>query len=335
MIRILDGSVGHLLKTDPQISNLQGLEFKDKFANASYANIACPEIVERIHSSYVAAGADIISTNSFGCTLRSLAKIQGLENKRDELVIQACRIAKRAAVEVSVAGVVPPLGDCYLGAPLDTDTMYEEYRSLISLMYSEGVDIILCETMSSSAEAIAAARQAIRYAPGKELFVSFTLDDTLEDGDTRGNSCRIRNGESLESAVTALLHEVGWEHIHAVLLNCSGPAMMHYGLVCLKRVLQGIDHIHIGAYANGFDTTTTEWLIQEGYRQPVEHSRHCVGAHGASHVTSYVRHAQQWIRDGATIIGGCCGTTPDYIARLKESRDANAVSDGPSPRPSD
>ena len=336
---LLDGSVGDLVKQrlatlSPANANAVGVQvaYKDGFSNASYATLGCPDIVQALHRAYVDAGCDVLTTNSFGCSMHCLRKAH-IEEYRDEMVIQSRILAQREAKKkgVLVAGSLPPLSgeDCYLPNRSMTEEMQEamrtEYEDLVRLLCPRDceespVDILLCETMATSTEAICAAQACIRVGSScPRVWVSFTLDDTL---DFHGSSCRLRGRESLEDAVKALLNAV---NVEAVLVNCCSWVVASAACKALKRILIGdMGHIRYGAYANGFITTTREWLMKEydGVDE-VEESRVLV-SHGSKNdggVVSekeYAEHVMDWISHGATIVGGCCGIGPSHITEMKE-----------------
>ena len=89
---LLDGAIGHELKAKGIDQLCSDLGYHDLFAAGSLANEIKPDLVESIHRDYINAGATVITTNSFGCTKRSLAK-SSLESKQGALIQRACDIA--------------------------------------------------------------------------------------------------------------------------------------------------------------------------------------------------------------------------------------------------
>jgi len=336
-IIILDGSVGDQLKNVQEVMCLGStLSYKDGFSNASYANIIHPDIVYKVHESYVRY-CDVITTNSFGCTLQALQK-SNIQNYRDVMVSKACDIARKAASATQdrallVAGSLGPLGECYLDDCPNELALEEEYGKLIRLLVTGGVDFIICETMSSYKEASCACRQVRNIAPQKLLWVSFTLDDTLPRVTDHHvyQPCILRSGESLEVAIRGLINDLGESSLWAVLVNCCHVRVADAAVKILFKTLQG-SGIRYGAYANGFKRTTTEWIMKEYQKSYIDESRYLVSEKSAScddiyTPEEYADHAEQWIMDGATIIGGCCGIGPDHIRVLY-----NRVKDNQSTR---
>lgn len=121
-ITILDGGTGHVLKSNKAIDTLcldKQLKYEELFAAGSIANELCPDIVAQVHADYIAAGADVITANTFGCTRWSLGKI-GRADQAIDLAIKGATIARNAASSFSsssssqgkqilVAGMFPSL----------------------------------------------------------------------------------------------------------------------------------------------------------------------------------------------------------------------------------
>ncbi|KAL0044683.1 hypothetical protein WJX82_005442 [Trebouxia sp. C0006] len=164
------------------------------------------------------------------------------------------------------------------------------------------VDLFLCETLASTAETMAAASAACRS--GKPFWVSWTLEDS--------EHARLRSGESLQEAVKLVQSLPG---LQAVLVNCCAPQAITAALPVLRAAAP--DHVQVGASANGFKTSTTEWLgggTTPGMVVPDgDYDKDDV-------ITSqaYAAHAKQWQKLGATILGGCCAVGPAHIKHMTE-----------------
>ena len=176
-----------------------------------------------------------------------------------------------------------------MGAFEDVVPFYLEQAELLA----PHVDILLCETMSSAAEGRAAAWAACQT--GMPVWVAWTLHED--------RSGHLRSGEQLADAITALqdLPVTGY------LLNCCAPESVTMALPYLTSTTAR----YIGAYANTFEPVPEDWQLDG------------TGAtHGLLDLRSdlspenYAAHVTQWLRDGATVVGGCCGTRPAHIARL-------------------
>ena len=250
-----------------------------------------PEVVREIHRDYAAAGAEILTTNTFRTTRRTIIRAGRDPDEVNELNKLAVRIAREGATEagreVLVAGSIAPLEDCYSpDLSPDPETAFLEHREQAALLVAAGADFLMIETMPLVAEAEAAARAALET--GLEVTVGFVLGD---DG-------RLLSGESLASAVEIL----GRFSIAAFFVNCSAPAMISKGIAELR----GLTAHPVGGYANlGTVEETVGWSADESFTG----ERYAAGA-------------QAWLETGARIVGGCCGTRPEHIAALRSRLDA-------------
>jgi methionine synthase I (cobalamin-dependent) len=163
------------------------------------------DLVVDVHTDYLLAGADIITTNNFVCVEHQLAR-EGLQAELVSMTQAAASCATQAVErarsrlpagstrELCIAGALPPLEICYFPPDLSADQMVSQYSAIASAL-SPSVDVLLGETLSSAAEACAAATAAA--ATGRPAWVALTLHDDL--------SSTLRGGDSLESTVAQLL----------------------------------------------------------------------------------------------------------------------------------
>jgi homocysteine S-methyltransferase len=246
--------------------------------------LRAPEVVRQIHADYVAAGAEVITANTFRTHERNL-RAGGIADARRaaaELAAQAVALARSAAGERAwVAGSHAPLEDCYSPHLTPDDAKLErEHATMADNLAAAGVDLILVETQNTLREAVAATRAAA--ATGLPVLVSFVC----------GAGGRLLSGEKLADAARALLPL----RPDAVLVNCAPARMMEDLLRELNTACGGIP---IGCYAN-----IGEMDAQQGWRNTAEDP------------TVYARFAQRWLAAGARLVGGCCGTRPAHIAHL-------------------
>jgi len=251
-----------------------------------------PELVRELHSDYFSAGADVATTNSYAILPDRLCPF-GLENRFVELQRLACQLAVSARDEHGqglVAGSMGPVGRSYrpdLAPPIEeAASLYAE----ISAIQEPYVDIFLCETMSS----VAQARGAVMGASSgrRPVWLAVSVDD--EDG------TRLRSGEAIKE-ILPLLSEFD---LAALLVNCSPPEAVSQALPLLAG--QGIP---LGAYANGFVKIAPDYL-QEGATVDILQARKNLGPE------VYTQFAEDWTKQGATIIGGCCEVGPAHIEEL-------------------
>ncbi|MEZ4712782.1 MAG: homocysteine S-methyltransferase family protein [Caldilineaceae bacterium] len=285
---LLDGGMGRELR-------FRGVEIPETIWSAN-GLLAAPDVVRQIHADYIAAGADVITTNTYGVIRADLAK-EGIEDRFAELNRLACQLAAEARDTaerpVMIAGSLPPLRGSYrpdlVGDFDDIEPLYAEQAELLA----PHVDLLLCETMSSAAEGRAAAVAAC--ATGKPVWVSWTLHED--------QSGHLRSGETIGQAVHALADLP----VSGFLVNCCAPESITNAMQELKAT--GANYV--GGYANTFQPVPTDWRLDGdgetdgllGLRDDLTPAQYCV-------------HAAHWLQAGATVIGGCCGTRPAHIAQL-------------------
>ena len=263
---IFDGGMGTML----QQRGLQPGEHPELL------NLEQPEVVRSIHADYVAAGADIITTNTFGASPRKL----GQDPKA--CIEAAVRLAREAgaplvALDIGPTGaMLQPLGD------LSFDEAYDQFACQIRAGAAAGADLVIIETMSDLLEA-KAALLAAKENCDLPVFVTMTFS---ADGRT------FLGTEPKTAAVT--LTALGAD---AVGINCSlGPQ----ALVPLVREMLAYTHLPVLVQPNAglprvVDGKTTYDIT------PAE----------------FATCAETFLEDGAAILGGCCGTTPEHIRLLK------------------
>jgi methionine synthase I (cobalamin-dependent) len=260
-----------------------------------------PDLVRAIHLDYLAAGAEVLSTNTFQLSRRGFAQhfkdaehmrhigAADLETRWADLIRAGVRLARDARAsaglteQVAVAGAMTTLEWCFRPDLAPTAEQAEaEYRELAAVFAEAGADLLLIETVNSVGEAVASARAA--RSVGLPYWLAFVPDQ----------AGRLFSGESLEDAARALEPLAP----DAILVNCAPPGDIDAGLAELARVWGGAS----GAYAHIGRFNPPEWLFTDEYPP-----------------ARYLEVAQAWRDQGAAIIGGCCGTTPDHIATLSQN----------------
>ena len=281
----LDGSMGRELR-------LRGVEIPETIWSAN-ALLVAPEEVVNVHLDNIDAGADIITSNTYGVIRSDLAK-EGIEDRFEELNVLACELAQEARRRsgrdgVLIAGSMPPLRGSFRA---DLVGEYEEilplYREQADIL-ARHCDLILCETMSSALEARAAATAAC--ATGKPVWVAWTLHDNKLGV--------LRSGETIREAFDAIAELPVCGH----LANCCPPESIE----SVMRTLAEMPGEYCGGYANTFMPIPSEWTLEAGMLE----------VRDDLDADSYAALAKRWVDLGANVVGGCCGTSPEYIARLK------------------
>ena len=266
---------------------------------SAHAVMEAPDAVRALHVEFIHAGAEVVTACNYPATPQRLDEA-GLGHRFGEIVGRAAAIAREARDQagrpgVRVAGSLPPLRASYEPNDQDAARMEDEYGRIAEALGE--VDLFLCETMASAAEARAAARAGA--AQGKPVWVGWTLRD---EGDGR-----LRSGESVAEGLAAIEEISG---IGAVLFNCCTPAAISAGLPALRAHAR----VPIGAYANAFRPIDKAWTRQGKWRD----------LDPTMTPARFADVARPWLADGLDILGGCCGAGPAHIARLRTLLDGAA-----------
>jgi homocysteine S-methyltransferase len=244
-----------------------------------------PDVLRQIHRDYVAAGARIVTANTFRTHARNLSA-WGQEKEFRLWTCRAVEIARQAAEDQAlVAGSMAPLGDCYSpGQTPPREELCREHQAMAEALAAAQVDLILIETQLSIEEAAAAAQAA--RSTGLPFFVSFVC----------GRDGRLLSGEPLPQAFATL---AGFEPA-ALMVNCLPADEVLSTLHPARASAAGIP---LGAYAN------TGRLLQAGVWESTEGIDPAV----------YAGYAERWMDSGIVLIGGCCGTTPQHLSAISNS----------------
>jgi methionine synthase / methylenetetrahydrofolate reductase(NADPH) len=272
-ILIGDGAVGTMLYA-------KGVSLDSNF---EHLNLVRPALVRELADEYVAAGAQVIETNTFGANSTKLAAI-GLGHKVGEINVSGARIARQAAdrsQDVLVAGSVGPLvrtkGD---EREPGNDEMTELFNVQCRALAEGGVDLFLLETFSSLPQLVAAVRAARSTGLPVGASMAFLEGGRSSDGVTVEHFC-------------AAMELAGVDLVGA---NCgAGPLE----LLKVVRRLSVVTDKPIAAYANsGFPEYRDGRYI---YRATPDY---------------LAAMAEEMVAAGAGLVGGCCGTTPEHIAAI-------------------
>ncbi|WP_064712935.1 homocysteine S-methyltransferase family protein [Rhizobium bangladeshense] len=295
--RILDGGMSReLLRL--------GAELKQPEWSA-LALMNSPEIVREVHQEFIAAGSEIITTNSYALVPFHIGEHR-FRQEGPALIRFAGRLAREAAEgvtgrKVQVAGSLPPIFGSYEPQNFQP-AQVQDYLEVLVENLAPFVDLWLGETLSLIAEG-EAVRKAVA-ASGKPFWISFTLAD--DEAALRGGAPKLRSGESVEDAASWAVSSGA----AAFLFNCSKPEVMRGAVDTAARVFRERNaQIEIGVYANAFEGETGEQAANEGLH----------GTRDDLDDDAYSRFACSWAEAGATIIGGCCGIGAAHIHRLRKT----------------
>jgi S-methylmethionine-dependent homocysteine/selenocysteine methylase len=294
MVTLLDGGMGFELK-------LRGVEVPSHTESvwSALALTEAPDAVVDVHAAYIEAGADVLTINNYAVTPPILAR-EGMEGRVEELTELAVDLAEKACSRTGrrprLAGSFPPLETSYRADLVKgREEVLEGYRRIASVLKGR-VDLILCETLASSREAVWACEAASRT--GCEFWMSWTLQGT------RLNT--LPSGESLSDAFSAL----GELEPSAYLVNCCGANFVTAGIEVLRRLTTA----PVGGYANA------ESVVPDDGRAGTDDDPESAQRSAATVLKpeAYALEVQRWLDAGASIVGGCCGTRPKHIRRLRE-----------------
>lgn len=293
-ITILDGGMGRQLE-------VSGAPFRQPEWSA-LALMEAPDTVGRAHEAFIAAGAEVITTNSYALVPFHIGEARFASEGR-RLADLAGRLAREAADgsgrEVLVAGSLPPLFGSYRPDLFDPVRAPALLAVLVAGL-SPHVDLWLAETLGSIDEARAVA--AAITGDARPLWLSFTLRDDVADL----HHPRLRSGEAVGEAAEAVV-DLG---AAAILFNCSQPEVMAGAIEAAERAISGAGlRLRIGVYANAFPPQPEDAAANEGVSV----------LRGDLDPAAYLRFARDWVAHGATIVGGCCGIGPEHIAALRSA----------------
>jgi 5-methyltetrahydrofolate--homocysteine methyltransferase len=255
-----------------------------------------PDVILDVHRQYLAAGADITTTNTFTATSFGQSDY-GLQSRVYEMNLRSAQLARRAADEADgtryVAGSVGPLNVTLSLSPKVEDPAYravtfdqvkDAYAEQIAALAEGGVDLLLIETIFDPLNAKAAIKAAHEIAPDLPLWISVTIVDL---------SGRTLTGQTVEAFWNSVRHA----NPMVVGVNCSlGGKEIRPHIVDLSRFADTYTACHPNAgLPNAFG----------GYDETPEETAH---------------YLHDFASEGmVNIVGGCCGTTPAHIATIAEA----------------
>lgn len=249
--------------------------------------LEAPERIEAAHRAYVEAGSDVIQTATFGASPAKLATI-GLAGRCAELNAIAVGVARRAAGPgVRVAGNIGPSG--LLLPPMGTareEEVEAGFREQASALAGAGADLISIETMFDVREALCAVRAAV--ATGLPVWASMTFEPAPDGWYTM-------MGDELAASLFAL-REAG---ATTVGMNCSVPSDVMRPM--LEHAVRSVGGALLAEPNAGPPVLGADGRVVEAPAGP------------------FAADLVAMVRAGATMVGGCCGTTPAFIRAVREA----------------
>ena len=290
-VLLADGGMGTMLQAaDPTLDDFQGHEGCNEILN-----VTRPDVVRGIHDAYFAAGADCVETNTFGANFGNLGEY-GIVERTAELAEAGARLAR----EVADGWSTPDrprfvLGSMGPGTKLPTlghapfATLRDAYQEAAAGLITGGADALIVETCQDLLQAKSAVIGAKRAMSAAGQRLPLICHVTVETTGT------MLVGSEIGAALTAL-EPLGVDFIG---LNCAtGPAEMAEHLRYLSQ--------HAKVRLSVMPNAGLPELTPDGARYPLTPDELADALH--EFVTDY----------GAALVGGCCGTTPEHIARVAE-----------------
>ncbi len=333
-IAILDGAMGTMIQRfklseaqyrgegysgpDAQFARFKDFH-KDVKGNNELLSLTRPDVIRDIHEGYLAAGADLIETNTFGATTIAQADYDMADLAR-EMNLRSAQIARAACDKYStpdkpryVVGALGPTPKTASISPdvndpgarnVDFEQLRAAYYEQVQALVEGGADVLMVETIFDTLNAKAALFAIDEYFAASGERLPLIISGTVTDA-----SGRILSGQT----VTAFWHSVRHAQPLAVGLNCAlGATLMRPYIQELARVA---GDTFISCYPNA------------GLPNPMSDT----GFDETPDVTSRLLH--EFAAEGlVNIVGGCCGTTPEHIAAIGQAvadQHARALSAGP------
>lgn len=307
-ILIIDGAMGTMIqryKLDE--AAYRGDRFKtwhrDIKGNNDLLVLTQPAIIQEIHEQYIEAGADIVETNTFNAQRISMADY-GMEDLSYEINVEAARLARAAADKFEaadgkprfVAGAVGPTNRTASISPdvnnpgyrnVSFDELVEAYAEQVRGLIEGGSDIILIETIFDTLNAKAAGFATLQVFEETGITLPIMISGTITD-----RSGRTLSGQTAEAFWYSMRHLKPF----SIGLNCAlgAEAMRPY-----IAELSAVADTYVSAYPNaGLPNAMGEY-------DETPHDMAC--------------QIEPWAKDGlVNVLGGCCGSTPDHIAHIRE-----------------
>lgn len=310
-ILIIDGAMGTMIQRhNLQEEDYRGERFKDWHTDVKGNNdLLCltqPNIIKEIHKQYLAAGANIIETNTFNAQKISLADYD-MQSLAYQINVAAAKIAREAineykaekpGTECFVAGALGPMNKTLSLSPdvnnpgyraVTFDEVAAAYYEQIKGLVDGGVDILLVETIFDTLNAKAALYAINKYfRDTKQEKLPVMISGTITDA-----SGRTLSGQTLEAFYISVMHA----NPVSIGLNCAlGAEQMRPHIEELAQIAA----CYVSAYPNaGLPNAMGE------YDESPEHTAAIIS---------------EWAKEGwVNIVGGCCGTTPAHIAAIAKA----------------
>ena len=252
-------------------------------------------LVVDLHKDFIKAGAEAITLNTYSVTPQKL-KRNNLEDMFNTLQKSAIKAANQAIhsseteKKIQLLGCLPPLIMSYKASiGMEKKEAIETYQRIVDIQ-QPFVDIFCCETVCSIEEAIIVTEVALQS--DKKVWLSFCVKE--EDGAT------LRSGEKLEDA----LKEFDTSQVNSFLVNCAPLEAISKSINVMKNFSKPF-----GGLPNGFETVN---FLDVGNDVSILEKRNDFS------IDKFVQDMLSYIRNNASIVGGCCEVSPEYISAVRD-----------------
>jgi len=284
---LLDGAIGG------EIHLHSPKEVQHHWSNAAFLGTS-PSLLREIHCNYFKAGSQIATTNSYRLTKRRLAppfEMPHTVHDMRKMAVEAARDSRQENCSGLVAGSLGPLFNSYRPDQDNLESFEDQVQQYVEYIVDlSDTDVLLFETVASLHHANVVLEAVKQAKPKQPAWISITVDDE--------NGLKLRSGE----LVTDVRFIAESKLIEAILVNCSKPEAITNTLSVFREF-----GIPFGAYANGLTDV-------DAFVRTLDYS--VVSRRADLLVDVYAEFVMEWIKHGATIVGGCCDIGPKHIEAI-------------------
>ena len=293
---ILDGAIGAELEKNGAKMH------KDLWCGT--CSIESPDLVKKVHEEYILAGADIITTNTYATTPIAM-KQYGFNDQINDFNKKSVQLAKEAVKnsnkDVAIAGSVSTFGSLY---KYGLEAMKPGFKEQLKILSSEGVDLIILEAMSSQADIV---ETIIECSLESKLPVWLSISCVIDDKTNKlmlGYNDTVDSDTNVYEDFETSINSFSKIHDGPILIAHSDIKVTGQAVKIAKKKFNGV----LGAYPNRGHYEKPHWKFIDNITP-----------------SEYLENARSWVKNGAQIIGGCCGVGVEEIKAisvLKKNQNA-------------
>ena len=293
---ILDGAIGAELEKNGAKMH------KDLWCGT--CSIESPDLVKKVHEEYILAGADIITTNTYATTPIAM-KQYGFNDQINDFNKKSVHLAKEAVKnsnkDVAIAGSVSTFGSLY---KYGLEAMKPGFKEQLKILSSEGVDLIILEAMSSQADIV---ETIIECSLESKLPVWLSISCVIDDKTNKlmlGYNDTVDSDTNVYEDFETSINSFSKIHDGPILIAHSDIKVTGQAVKIAKKKFNGV----LGAYPNRGHYEKPHWKFIDNITP-----------------SEYLENARSWVKNGAQIIGGCCGVGVEEIKAISVlKKDQNA-----------